>query len=234
MHLFRSVWLGSAVLPHGCVPPFSESSEGGREGSGWPEHVSPALIGSEDRGPVILLSNHAQAGSSPGFAVSSATLTLREFSCTMTLKQKEEKAHWISVSVVASTFIHILICDGAGVCTRWWACVCGFQTSRWNWITTFTFFFPSKSPGLERGIVALKFPDRLLLDFHLYDNVMIVLTTSSLCAHLWFWFAFWISPCGRSLHHTGALFQGEFLIKPMGFTCNRSSLEDKQSRQQSI
>lgn len=41
---------------------------------GRQEHVSPTLIGSKDRGPVILLSSHAQPGSSFGFAVSSATI----------------------------------------------------------------------------------------------------------------------------------------------------------------
>lgn len=108
--------------------------------SGWPEHVSPALIGSEDRGPVILLSNHAQAGSSSGFAVSSATLTLWGFSWTVTLKQKKGEGT-----------LDLCLCGRLHFCSHfnlWWCrCVyvpvgvCVASNFQMKLNNDFTFFF---------------------------------------------------------------------------------------------
>lgn len=55
------------IVSEGRWKPVRERRVRGRQ-----EHVSPTLIGAKDRGPVILLSSHAQPGSSFGFAVSSA------------------------------------------------------------------------------------------------------------------------------------------------------------------
>lgn len=57
------------TVSEGRLKPVRERRVRGRR-----EHVSPALIGAKDRGPVILLSSHAQPGSSFGFAVSSAII----------------------------------------------------------------------------------------------------------------------------------------------------------------